>query len=98
MEPESHEQYVPVTEAFWKELAEMFKTESITAMDLKRAGFNYNTAQKIIKGNRQTKRVSAKNMMIFKDIVADPAKYRVASTEVVTSLKDMMGLNLTSDK
>ena len=67
-------------------------------MDLKRAGLNYNTAQKIVKGTRATKRVSAKNMMMFKDIVGDPSKYRVNASEVVTSLDDMLGINLTSDK
>jgi predicted transcriptional regulator len=92
------EQYVPVTEQFWQELSNFLTEESITAMDLKRAGLNYNTAQKIVKGTRATKRVSAKNMMMFKDIVGDPSKYRVNASEVVTSLDDMLGINLTSDK
>ena len=92
------EQYVPVTEQFWQELSTFLTEQSITAMDLKRAGLNYNTAQKIVKGTRATKRVSAKNMMMFKDIVGDPAKYRVNASEVVTSLDDMLGINLTSDK
>jgi predicted transcriptional regulator len=92
------EQYVPVTEQFWQELSDFLTEESITAMDLKRAGLNYNTAQKIVKGTRATKRVSAKNMMMFKDIVGDPSKYRVNASEVVTSLDDMLGINLTSDK
>ncbi len=92
------EQYVPVTEQFWQELSDFLTEESITAMDLKRAGLNYNTAQKIVKGTRATKRVSAKNMMMFKDIVGDPSKYRVNASEVVTSLDDMLGINLISDK
>ena len=92
------EQYVPVTEQFWQELSKFLSEQAITAMDLKRAGLNYNTAQKIVKGTRATKRVSAKNMMLFKDIVSDPAKYRVAASEIVSSLDDMLGMNLTSDK
>lgn len=92
------EQYVPVTEQFWQELSDFLTEESITAMDLKRAGLNYNTAQKIVKGTRATKRVSAKNMIMFKDIVGDPSKYRVNASEVVTSLDDMLGINLISDK
>ena len=92
------EQFVPVTEAFWTELSRFLKDESITSMDLKRAGLNYNTAQKIVKGGKATKRVSAKHMMLFKDIVNEPSKYRANASSVVSSLDDMMGLNLTTDK
>lgn len=88
---------IPVAPEFWLELQEYLTNKSITAMDLKRAGVNYNTARKIVLGTQTAHSVNSDYMMIFMDMVNDPEKYkRGVIAGAVTSLNEMMGLNLTS--
>jgi len=88
---------VPVTKQFWLELKQFMEDHEITAMDLKRAGVNYNTARKIFLGTQGARSVNSHYMMTFIDMVNDPEKYkRGVIAGAVTSLAEMMSLNLTS--
>ena len=88
---------IPVAPEFWSELQEFLTDNQITAMDLKRAGINYNTARKFTLGTQTAHSVNSDYMMIFMDMVNDPEKYkRGVIAGAVTSLAEMMSLNLTS--
>ena len=89
---------VPVTPEFWEELRGFLEESGITAMDLKRAGVNYNTARKISWGAQPANSVSSDYMMVFMDMVNEPEKYkRRIIAGAVTSISEMMNLNLTSN-
>ena len=89
---------VPVTPEFWEELRGYLEQNGITAMDLKRAGVNYNTARKITLGTQTANSVDSDYMMVFMDMVNEPEKYkRRIIAGAVTSLSEMMNLNLTSN-
>lgn len=88
---------IPVSPEFWSELQTFFEQNSITAMDLKRAGVNYNTARKITLGTQTAHSVNSDYMMVFMDMVNDPDKYKRRVMEgAISSLSEMMSLNLTS--
>lgn len=88
---------VPVTPEFWSELKTFLEDNSITAMDLKRAGVNYNTARKIVLGTQTAHSVNSDYMITFMDMVNDPDKYKRRVMEgAIGSISEMMNLNLTS--
>lgn len=88
---------VPVTPEFWNELKTFLEKSGITAMDLKRAGVNYNTARKIVLGTQTAHSVNSDYMITFMDMVNDPEKYKRRVMEgAIGSLSEMMNLNLTS--
>lgn len=90
---------VPVTPEFWSELKTFMETNNITAMDLKRAGINYNTARKIVLGTQTAHSVNSDYMMTFIGIVNDPEKYKRRVIEgAIGSLSQMLNMNsLTSN-
>ena len=90
---------VPVTKQFWLELKQFMEDHEITAMDLKRAGVNYNTARKIFLGTQGARSVNSHYMMTFIDMVNDPEKYKVRDMEgAISSLSEMLNMNsLTSN-
>jgi hypothetical protein len=88
---------IPVAPEFWEELRGFLEQNSITPMDLKRAGINYNTARKIVLGTQTAHSVNSDYMMIFTDMVNDPEKYkRGVIAGAIASLSEMMSLNLSS--
>lgn len=88
---------VPVSPEFWEELKDFLEKNSITAMDLKRAGVNYNTARKIVLGTQTAHSVNSDYMMTFIDMVNEPEKYKRRVMEgAIGSLSEMLNLNLTS--
>jgi len=89
---------VHVTPAFWKELRDFCIQNGISAMDLKRAGINYNTSSRILKGTQNTQSVNSDYMMTFADMVSDPEKYKVRVIEgAISSISEMLNMNLTSN-
>ena len=65
---------VPVSPEFWEELRDFLEKNSITAMDLKRAGVNYNTARKIVLGTQTADSVNTNYMITLFDLVNDTEK------------------------
>lgn len=90
---------IPVTSQFWEELRQFLEQNEIKAMDLKRAGINYNLARKLVTGTQTAHSVNSDYMITFVDMVNDPEKYKTRVMEgAISSLSDMLNMNnLTSN-
>ena len=99
MQNGSARKMIPVTSQFWEELGQFLEQNEIKAMDLKRAGINYNLARKIVTGTITAHSVNSDYMITFVDMVNDPEKYKTRVMEgAISSLSDMLNMNnLTSN-